>query len=202
MTRTQQDIPAGRIQPTQFDSVLPQDARAELQTPKRPRILGQPKPTPTGKVPPSRNSPPAPTPVGRYPPLPHRRKPRPAPRSPIASLQSRQRPQSRSPLRPPRQRLGRPHQQERLRPSPSPRSLPQHQRQCQNRLSRSSKSHKPTPLRQCRSLPQTSAGIRLTLSSLVALNSSNYPHPAPNSSVSPCASETATPSICPITSRS
>jgi hypothetical protein len=44
MTRTHQDIPAGRIQPSQFDTVLPPDARRELGShPKRPRIKSQPK---------------------------------------------------------------------------------------------------------------------------------------------------------------
>jgi hypothetical protein len=51
MTRTQKEIPAGRIQPTSFDSELPPDARLELLSPKRPRILGDRKPLRPGEVP-------------------------------------------------------------------------------------------------------------------------------------------------------
>jgi hypothetical protein len=48
MTRIKQDIPAGRIQPSRFDTVLPPDVRQELGS----RIPGRPKPARQGDVPP------------------------------------------------------------------------------------------------------------------------------------------------------
>jgi hypothetical protein len=42
MRQTNQDTPAGRIQPSQYDTILPPDARQEMLKPKRPAILHRP----------------------------------------------------------------------------------------------------------------------------------------------------------------
>jgi hypothetical protein len=42
MRQNNQDALAGRIQPSQFDTILPPDARAEMLKPQRPAILRRP----------------------------------------------------------------------------------------------------------------------------------------------------------------
>jgi hypothetical protein len=51
MIQKNQDFTAGRIHPAQFDCELPDDIRAQLGKPKRPGILGRPRPV---KPPPPR----------------------------------------------------------------------------------------------------------------------------------------------------